>query len=180
MRSDKSGRALVDIGNLSFISFTLAQPAALSTSQSYALNAYNKTVQDFMAILSERRAQINLHQKLPDVPGQALYLARISMMGAYKDLTDVLPSRIGRLNKFKIPPPYFDADKEPLIDEYKNLFAIMQAPPANAQNSEAPFEDVSTWAQSLRGSRASMQRMLKWRAASVSPSSLPRQTAIRT
>ena len=132
----------VDIGKLSIISFALAQPAALTTSQSDALNAYNKTVQDFMAILGERRAQINSHQKLPDVPGQALYLARVSMMGAYKDLTDVLPSRIGRLNKFKIPPAYFDADKEPLIDEYKNLFAIMQAPPANAQNSETPFKDV--------------------------------------
>ena len=132
----------VDIGNLSFISFALAQPAALTTSQSDALNAYNKTVQDFRAILSERRAQINSHQKLPDVPGQALYLARVSMMGAYKDLTDVLPSRIGRPNKYKIPPAYFDADNEPLIDEYKNLFAIMQAPPANAQKSETPFKDV--------------------------------------
>ena len=132
----------VDIGNLRFISFALAQRAALTALQSDALNAYNKTVQDFMAILSERRVQINLHQKLPDVPGQALYLARVSMMGAYKDLTDVLPSRIGRLNKFKIPPAYFDADKEPLIDEYKNLLAIMQAPPANAQNSETPFKDV--------------------------------------
>jgi hypothetical protein len=133
---------MVDIGKLSFVSVALAQPAAFTTSQSDALNAYNKTVQDFMAILGERRAQINSHQKLPDAPGQALYLARVSMMGAYKDLTDVLPSRIGRLNKFKIPPEYFDADKEPLIDEYKNLFAIMQAPPANAQNSETPFKDV--------------------------------------
>jgi hypothetical protein len=132
----------VDIGNLSFISFALAQPAALTTSQSDALNAYNKTVQDFRAILSERRAQINSHQKLTDVPGQALYLARVSMMGAYKDLTDVLPSRIGRPNKYKIPPAYFDADNEPLIDEYKNLFAIMQAPPANAQKSDTPFKDV--------------------------------------
>ena len=132
----------VDIGNLSFISFAHARPAALTTSQSDALNAYNKTVQDFRAILSERRAQINSHQKLPDVPGQALYLARVSMMGAYKDLTDVLPSKIGRPNKYKIPPAYFDADNEPLIDEYKNLFAIMQAPPANAQKSETPFKDV--------------------------------------
>ena len=46
----------VDIGNLSFISFTHARPAALTTSQSDALNAYNKTVQDFRAILSERRS----------------------------------------------------------------------------------------------------------------------------
>src|SRR5260370_20899878 len=64
------------------------------------------------------------------------------MMSAYKDLTDALPSRIGRPNKFGIPPAYFDADNEPLLDEYTNLFAIMQAPPANAQKSDTPFKDV--------------------------------------
>lgn len=133
--------APVKIGNPRFISVALGQPA-LTKSQSDALNAYNKTVQDFRSILSERRAQINANQKLPDVPGQALYLARVSMMGAYKDLTDVLPSRIGRPNKYKIPPAYFDADNEPLIDEYKDLFRIMQAPPANAQKSDTPFKDV--------------------------------------
>ncbi len=131
-----------DMGNLNFISFALAQPATLTPSQSEALNAYNKTVQDFRSILKERRAQIDANQRPPDVPGQALYLARVAMMSAYKDLTDVLPSRIGRPNKYKIPPAYFDADNEPLIDEYKNLFAIMQAPPANAQKSETPFKDV--------------------------------------
>ena len=131
----------VNIGNLSFISFALGQPA-LTASQSDALNAYDKTVQDLRSILSERRAQINANQKLPDVPGQALYLARVAMMGTYKDLTDVLPSRIGRPNKYKIPPAYFDADNEPLIDEYKNIFRIMQAPPTNAQKSDTPFKDV--------------------------------------
>jgi hypothetical protein len=64
------------------------------------------------------------------------------MMSAYKDLTDALPSKIGRPNKFGIPPEYFDADNEPLIDEYLNLFCIMQAPPVNAQNSATPFRDV--------------------------------------
>jgi hypothetical protein len=132
----------VDIGNLSLMSFALGQPTALTKSQSDALNAYNKSVQDFRMILSERRAQINSNQKLPDIPGQALYLARINMMGAYKDLTDALPSRIGKPNKYKIPPAYFDADNEPLIDEYKILLAIMQAPPANAQKSDTPFKDV--------------------------------------
>ena len=76
------------------------------------------------------------------MPGQALYLARNAMMSTYKDLTDALPAKIGRPNKFRIPPAYFDADSEPLIDEYLNLFSIMQAPPANAQNSETPFKDV--------------------------------------
>jgi hypothetical protein len=54
----------------------------------------------------------------------------------------VLPSRIGRPNKYGIPPAYFDADLEPLIDEYRALFAIMQAPPAYAQKSETPYKDV--------------------------------------
>ncbi len=131
----------VKTGDSGFVSVALGQPM-LTKSQSDALDSYNKTVQDFRSILSERRAQINANQKLPDVPGQALYLARVSMMGAYKDLTDVLPSRIGRPNKYKIPPAYFDADNELLIDEYKNLFRIMQAPPANAQKSDTPFKDV--------------------------------------
>jgi hypothetical protein len=130
------------IGHLGFVSSALAQPATLTKSQSDALDAYNKTVRDFRAVLSERRAQIDAKQKLPERPGQALYLARIAMMSAYKDLTDALPSRIGRPNKYGIPPAYFDADHEPLIDEYKKLFEIMHAPLANAQNSDTPFTDV--------------------------------------
>src|SRR4029077_7698367 len=47
-----------------------------------------------------------------------------------------------RLNKFKIPPAYFDADNEPLLDEYGALFNIMQAPPVYAQKSGTPFKDV--------------------------------------
>ena len=118
------------------------QPAALTKSQLDALNNYNNVVNDFRLILSQRRAQINSNQRLPNLPGQALYLARINMMSAYKDLTDALPSKIGRPNKFGIPPAYFDADSEPLIDEYRTLFEIMEAPPANAQNSDSPFKDV--------------------------------------
>src|SRR5262245_61374028 len=120
-----------------------AQPAALTPAQSDALDAYEKARNQFKSILGERRAQISSRQPLPNVPGQALYRARVNMMSAYKDLTDVLPSRIGRPNKFKIPPAYFDADNEPLIDEYLALFAVMQAPPANAQNSDTPFKDVA-------------------------------------
>jgi hypothetical protein len=131
-----------DIGNLGFISPAQGQPAALTTSQPDALNAYNKAVNDFKSILSQRRAQINSKQPLPNLPGQALYLARNSMISAHKDLTDALPSRIGRPNKFGIPPAYFDADNEPLLDEYANLFKVMQAPPANAQDSNTPFDDV--------------------------------------
>jgi hypothetical protein len=129
-------------GNLGFMSPAMAQPIALAKKQSDALNAYNNALGDFKSILAERRRQINSHQRLPNLPGQALYLARINVMSTYKDLTDALPSRIGRPNKFGIPPAYFDADIEPLIDEYRKLFDLLEAPPANAQDSAAPFKDV--------------------------------------
>ncbi len=90
-------------------------------------------------ILRQRRAQIDSKERL-DRTG--LYLARINMMSAYKDLTDALPSKIGRPNKFGIPPAYFDADNEALSDEYLNLFKVIEAPPANAQSSKTPFKDV--------------------------------------
>ena len=132
----------IDIGNLSPIALARGQPVALTKTQADALEAYDNALDAFKSLLSERRAQIDSNQKLPEAPGQALYLARVNMMGAYKDLTDAIRSKIGRPNKFGIPPAYFDADTEPLIDEYKNLFGIMQAPPANAQNSNTPFQDV--------------------------------------
>ena len=115
---------------------------ALTPAQQAALAAYNGALDSFKAILRERRAQISAHQPLPNLPGQAVYLARRDVMSTYKDLTDALPSRIGRPNKFEIPPAYFDADIEPLVDEYRRLFDIMEAPPAGAQNSPTPFKDV--------------------------------------
>ncbi len=132
----------VKVADLKLISFVRAQPTVLTKPQSDALSAYNKAIEDFKSILSERRAQINSNQQLPDTPGQALYLARINMLGAYKDLTDALPSRIGRPNKYGIPPAYLDADNEPLFDEYKSLLSIMRAPPPDAQKSDTPFKDV--------------------------------------
>ena len=119
-----------------------AEPAALTKRQSDALDTYNNSRSQFEQILRQRRAQINSNQGLPNLPGQALYLARNNMMSAYKDLTDALPSRIGGPNKYGIPPAYFSADNEPLLDEYRRLFDLMQAPPANAQNSDTPFKDV--------------------------------------
>jgi hypothetical protein len=129
------------IGNVGFISPAMAEPAALTKKQSDALNAYNNSRSHFEQILGQRRAQINSKQ-LPNLPGQALYLARNNMMSAYKDLTDALPSKIGGPNKYGIPPAYFSADNEPLLDEYRRLFDQMQAPPANAQKSDTPFKDV--------------------------------------
>lgn len=119
-----------------------AQPATSTKKQSDALATYNAALGSFQAILGQRRAQIDSRQQLPNLPGQALYLARNNMLSARKDLTDVLPSKIGRPNKWGIPPAYFDADNEPLLDEYRKIFDVMQAPPADAQNSDTPFKDV--------------------------------------
>jgi hypothetical protein len=128
------------LANPGLMSAVLAQP--LTTQQSEALKAYDDAVSRFKSILAERRSQINSKEPLPDLPGQALYLARVDMISTYKDLTDALPSRIGRPNKFGLPPAYFDADAEPLVDEYSKLFNVMEAPPANAQTSATPFKDV--------------------------------------
>jgi hypothetical protein len=124
------------------MSSAMGQLPVLTPRQSDALDAYNGALRQFRAILDERRRQIDAKRPFPNLPGQALYLARINMMSTYKDLTDALPSRIGRRNTFGIPPQYFDADNEALVEQYRKLFDIMEAPPAGAQNSSTPFEDV--------------------------------------
>jgi hypothetical protein len=137
---DITSIAPTKIGQL--ISSAQAQSVPLTKMQLDALQRYNDALNHFRSLLNERRAQISKNQQLPPLPGQALYLARNDMISAYKDLTDVLPSKKGRPNRFGIPPAYFDADNEQYIDEYLDLFAIMQTPPANAENSNSPFEDV--------------------------------------
>ncbi|MES2193353.1 MAG: hypothetical protein V4517_02965 [Pseudomonadota bacterium] len=136
--------SLVPAGDvhLGLISRAMAQPGTLTKAQSDALATYNQALNNFKSIVRQRRAQIDAKQPLPNLPGQALYLARNATMSAYKDLTDVLPSQIGRPNKLGIPPAYFDAGLEPLLDEYVKLFEVMQAPPADAQKSDTPFKDV--------------------------------------
>ncbi|TWI04313.1 hypothetical protein LPJ38_13850 [Bradyrhizobium daqingense] len=116
--------------------------AGLTSQQAAAVAAYDRALADFKSILAERRRQIDAKEPLPNLPGQALYLARVAVISTYKDLTDAIPSRIGKPNKFEIPPAYFDAAIEPLIDEYAALFEIMEAPPAGAQKSPTPFKDV--------------------------------------
>jgi len=120
---------------------SLAPPTPL-LAQPDVLGAYNKALAEFRAVLAQRRAQIDAKAPLPDIPGQELYLARNKAMSAYKDLTDAVPARIGRPNKFGIPPAYFDADNEPVLDEYFSLIGLMEAPPADAQASDTPFKDV--------------------------------------
>ena len=131
------------MGGLRIVTPAAAQATAPTKEQAGARAAYDKALREFKAVLAERRAQIDAKQELPNLPGQALYLARLKVMSTYKDLTDALPSRIGRPNKFGVPPAYFDADIEPLIEEYSALFRIMQAPPEGAQASETPFKDVA-------------------------------------
>jgi hypothetical protein len=117
-------------------------PDKLTKEQAAAVAAYEKSLAAFKKVLAVRRAQIKAGKKLPGLPGQAIYLERIAVMSTYKDLTDALPSRIGKPNRFGVPPAYFDADIEPLVEEYSDLFDIMQAPPRFAQRSETPFKDV--------------------------------------
>lgn len=130
-----------DIGNLGLISPAMAQTGTPTRKQSDALNAYTNAVSGFKSILAQRRAQIGSNQ-LPNLPGQAIYLARNNMMSTYKDLTDALPSKIGGPNKYGIPPAYFDVANEPLLDEYRKLFDLLETPPAFAQKSDTPFKDV--------------------------------------
>ncbi len=118
-----------------------AETAALTKAQAQALAAYDKALEDFKDILATRRAQFTMGQ-LPDRPGQAVYLARLEVMSTYKDLTDAMPSRIGRPNTYGIPPAYFDADIEPLVEEYSNLFGNLEKAPKFAQASKTPFKDV--------------------------------------
>jgi hypothetical protein len=118
----------------------LAVPTA--SAQADAVDAYRAAVSKFEQVLRQRRAQLDSHQALPNLPGQALYLARNDMISTYKGLTDAVPSRIGKPNKFGIPPMYLDAANEPLLEEYYRLFDLLDAPPANAQKSDTPFKDV--------------------------------------
>ena len=167
-------------GNLGFMSPAMAEPAILTKRQSDALQTYNNAVKNFELLLAQRRTQISSKQPLPNLPGQALYLARNNVMSAYKDLADALPSKAGRPNKFGIPPAYFDADSEPLLDEYTKLFDLMDAPPANAQKSETPFKDVVDLAIAIARAKGLDAAVPKRQAVSSLECSLPRPTAIKT
>jgi hypothetical protein len=142
MRARRHAIAALAALGLIFSTVAVSRAQTLTAKQSEAVAAYERALGDFKSILAERRKQIEAKEPLPNLPGQAIYLARVAVISSYKDLTDAMPSRIGRPNKFEIPPAYFDADIEPLIDEYGKLFDIMEAPPANAQNSATPFKDV--------------------------------------
>jgi hypothetical protein len=135
------------------VSSAAAQSPAFTKEQAAAQAAYDRALRAFRAILAERRKQIEAKEKLPERPGQAVYLARLQVMSTYKDLTDAVPSRIGRPNKFGVPPAYFDVSIEPLIEEYAAVFNIMQAPPPGAQASKTPFKDVADLGRAIARAR---------------------------
>jgi hypothetical protein len=152
MRPRRHAAAAVTLLTL-FLTLPAFGQGALTAKQSEAVAAYARALGNFKSILAERRRQIDAKEPLPNLPGQAIYLARVAVISTYKDLTDAIPSRIGRPNKFEIPPAYFDADIGPLIDEYGKLFDIMEAPPADAQNSATPYKDVVDLAVAIARAR---------------------------
>ncbi|MGE0022970.1 MAG: hypothetical protein AB7S70_04985 [Hyphomicrobium sp.] len=143
-------------------------PVKITKAQATALAAYDKALAAFKSILAQRRAEIDAQsapatasksaeaphhaktkptakkraKKLPPRPGQAVYLARMKVMSSYRDLTEVMPERIGPPNTYGVPPDHFDVAIEPLIEEYADVFKALQAPPAFAQASDTPFRDV--------------------------------------
>ena len=95
------------IGNLGFVSPAMAQAGTLTKKQSDALNAYNNAVKNFELLLGQRRAQINSKQPLPNLPGQALYLARNDMLSTCKDLTDAASVQNRRAQQIRNPSGIF-------------------------------------------------------------------------
>ena len=61
------------------VTATAAQPGTLTKKQSDALETYTSAVRNFELVLGQRRAQLDSRQPLPNLPGQALYLARNAM-----------------------------------------------------------------------------------------------------
>lgn len=170
---------------LAALALLVTTPAAgraqtLTATQSQAQAAYDRALGDFKSVLAERRRQIEAKQPLPNLPGQALYLARVAVISTYKDLTDAVPSRIGKPNKFEIPPAYFDAAIEPLVDEYADLFEIMEAPPAARRIRRRRSRMSSISPQRLRAPKGLRLFMPTRRPASASGCSLPKPTASRT
>ncbi len=170
------GIFLTTPGNLSFTSPAVGQPIALAKKQSDARNTYNNALSHFKSVLGERRRQIDSNQRLPNLPGQALYLARINIMSAYKDLTDALPSKIGRPNKFAIPPEYFDADTMS-TGSYSTSW---RHHPSTRKIQLLHSRTLSTWALLLREPRALMRPMPKRQGVSAWDYFLRRRMAIKT
>jgi len=134
--------SLVPIAAANAQQLNAQQPRPITKAQADAITAYEEALDSFKKVLAERRRQIDSNGKLSARPGQDVYLARVKVMSTYKDLTDLMPERIGPPNRYSVPPAYFDKAIEPLIEEYAALFSSIQAPPKFAQASATPFKDV--------------------------------------
>src|SRR5262249_22752916 len=66
------------IGGLGVTTPAAGQGNTLNREQAAAQAAYGKALSEFKAVLTERRAQIEARERLPERPGQALYLARLA------------------------------------------------------------------------------------------------------
>ena len=69
--------SIVAVLGLMLIAVGTGGVSAPALAQSPALAAYDTALRDFRAILAERRAQIDAKRPLPNLPGQAVYLARL-------------------------------------------------------------------------------------------------------
>jgi hypothetical protein len=67
-------------GSWTLVAPAAAQPAVLTKEQSAAVGAYDTALRAFRAVLADRRKQIDGKKKLPNLPGQAVYLARLRCM----------------------------------------------------------------------------------------------------
>ena len=134
--------SLVPIAAANAQQLNAQQPRRITKAQADAIAAYEEALDSFKKVLAERRRQIDSNGKLSARPGQDVYLARVKVMSTYKDLTDLMPERIGPPNRYSVPPAYFDKAIEPLIEEYAALFSSIQSPPKFAQASATPFKDV--------------------------------------
>src|SRR5262249_15537237 len=56
-----------------FVAAAMGQPVAPAATRPDALAAYDDALSRFRAILAERRSQIEAKERLPNLPGQALY-----------------------------------------------------------------------------------------------------------
>ena len=101
----RAGRHAIAVLALILATFAASQAQALTPAQSEAQAAYDRALADFKSVLAERRRQIEAKQPLPNLPGQALYLARVAVISTYKGITNAMPSRIGRPTSSRFPRP---------------------------------------------------------------------------
>ena len=125
-----------------FFTVAEAQPA-LTKAQAEALDTYNKALDEFRSILKERREQIDQHQPLPDLPGQAIYLARNNMISAYKDLTDLLPAQDRQAKPIRHAAGVFRCRQRAVDGRVSRAVSRCRCRSPTRRNRTTPFHDVA-------------------------------------